>query len=395
MDHNQPTQTEIVDSAGQAAGTATQNAEGAQPAEGTAKRTQRETSAQKAARLVNEQVGTTGAGTEQPIGKPDGEEGAAKPIGKPDGEGDKEGAAAEGDQGAGDKDGEGKGDEADKGEEAEPELEFKLEELDPELAKSPALRKRWDEQQKGVQRLVNQAKEARDTARKDSEELGELMPRVERVLEWEEALINPETSEEAVDRLIAALAEERKVPISQLIGKLLERASNEAKEFEIDEKEIQDNYAKEGFDTPGEYRAYKRAKIEIAKEEREKQRQAQAATRTQSEAETKEQQRARFVKDVAPKVAQEVAKNYQGFAVTPEQVAEALEALPQFAKEPAKAVIHHFAEEFAVHAAERAKTPSAPPLVPSGNSKSAATPLPPPGKRKAADIMRANGQLNE
>lgn len=269
--------------------------------------------------------------------------------------------------------------------------EFKLAELDPELAKNPAVLKRWNEQQAGVEKIVSKAKDAIESAKAKEAEFEELMPGIQRMVSWGEVLENPETVADGLADLVTKLAALHGKTVEDLIGGFASSTASGKKADEIDEAEIQANYREQGFDSPGEYRAYKRAELAFNKKFAALEAQTKDQRTKQSQAETKRTEEERFLQELAPTIVETVKKTHQGFTVTPQQVAEAIKAYPALAKEPAKAVIVHFAADYQKHLVQSAKQEEAPTMVPAADSKANAVKLPPPGKRSALDIMRANG----
>jgi ribosomal protein L15 len=348
---------------------------------------------------VVEKVRQQIAGTDNTLGTP----GKAKEEGEGDSKSADEGAAGassgSGTSGSDADEGTGKQTEDEKGKEGkEDELDKAVAELeklglDPELAKNPDIAKRWADNQKGVKNIVNLAKAAQAEANKAAEEFQELMPAMERVASWEAALADPKLAPDALADLIPKLGEVTGLSLKDLCGKVLELLEKEGKEDEIDEDEIQANYAKEGFDTPGEYRAYKRAKLEFQREQKASERARRDQANANSQADQKRDERERFIRNTAPTIVSEVAKKYNNFKITPEQVAEAIDTFPQFAKEPLRAVVKHLAEELATHQAAVARKPEIPEVPEGDTSSGSTTKLPPVRERTAKHYVAAAQQV--
>lgn len=87
-----------------------------------------------------------------------------------------------------------------------------LPELDAELAKNPALLKRWQEQQKGVEKLVNRWKS-------NLEVLGQTVAKLSEIQSYVEKFENPSTWKEGLKELAERLSRHYGEPLDEIFGK--------------------------------------------------------------------------------------------------------------------------------------------------------------------------------
>jgi DNA repair exonuclease SbcCD ATPase subunit len=251
------------------------------------------------------------------------------------------------------------------------EFEYKLPDLIPEIEASPEALKRVKDYERGINKIVERAK-AKEA------ELTELIPRVQAMSEWGQAFESPETAIEAYRELGQRL--------SQVHGLDLGAAEASTSKYEADD--YGDDWEAAGFDSPGEYRAYVKAKAEMEAMIKPYQAELEKLKTERERAEQERQFRERVDK-LAPKAIKALAVEDNGWKVTREMVAEAIQNLPQFADDPVKAVRMWHSDNRAKYMARKASEGSQRRTdMVKGKSAAQGHKMPDPGHVKAADILR-------
>jgi|GEM_PF-3781150 len=239
-------------------------------------------------------------------------------------------------------------------------------ELDEELAANPKLKKRWDEMEKGVQKLLNRAKE-RETAATN-------------MLSWQTALSDPATARDALKTLAEQVAKLNGFTVQEAFGF---QTSDPAADADVDYGDSE--WERAGYQSRGEWLAEQRAKK--AAEELYQKLRAEVAPATQelermraerADAERR-QQFERAIDQVAPKVIKRLEAQELGWKVTKEMIAEAAREMPRLAeKNLPEAVRKWHAGSLAQHlkgAASKTRA-KAPDLVNGANSRPRGTSKP-------------------
>lgn len=252
------------------------------------------------------------------------------------------------------------------------EESYELPALLPEIANNAEALAKVKNFEKGVQKIVQRAK-AKEA------ELAEMIPRVQQMSEWGDLLANKDTVASALADLVSKLSAYHQIPLN-LTG------AQGAPNAQVDDED----WESAGFDSPGEYRAYKRAISEIETKYGPKLGELDAMKQERQKA-SERKQFEDYLAEQAPRTIKLLAKADNGWTVTSEMVAEAVRNLPQFAKTPAKAVQMYFSDERAKHYArlQSEGKKQKPDMVDGG--RASGHQLPPVGQRTALDYMKLNG----
>jgi hypothetical protein len=195
-----------------------------------------------------------------------------------------------------------------------PELDSKLKEALGDNAEALEL---WERQWKGIAK--------RERRLKDSED------RVQTFAAYEQGLTNKETAPGFLNHLISVVEQQTGLTKEQLLG--LTATDNGQPQWE-----------QEGY--------YSEKELELAR----KQQALEAKLSSLESAEAKREQEKEeklWLDRQTPKIAKTIEGQYDGFKVTPGMVKKAIDALPQFKDEPARAVEMFFARELVKHASEK------------------------------------------
>jgi hypothetical protein len=221
-------------------------------------------------------------------------------------------------------------------EEDEEEDSSHLPDLDNEIAKlSPELKKRWEQQWKGVVKRESRLQEAEK--------------RFEALASYEQAFADRATAAEAVRSLAEQLAKIHGQDVAEYLG------GPEAAQQTYSEGD--EPWVREGFQYEGEWKAYRRAKEEAKRELADTYGLDQELIRDLKE----ERERAKSAREMdayldknTSKVVNTLRVQEDGWPVTRDMVAEAVKNLPQFKEKPADAVRMWFAKDLAKHARAKA-----------------------------------------
>lgn len=196
------------------------------------------------------------------------------------------------------------------GEDALPQLDAKIREA---IGDNAEALEAWKRQWKGVEKRENRLKAEEE--------------RLDVFSRYEQALVNPDTAEAALRHLVQSVAEATGI-------KLTISASDNAAEGEDWEKA--GYYSQKEYELAKELEAQK-AKLNSIESERAQERQ--------------EREERGWLNNMTPKVAKQIAAEYDGFEVTNAMLKEAVTNLPQFKSEPAKAVKMYYADDLIKHTA--------------------------------------------
>jgi len=233
-------------------------------------------------------------------------------------------------------------------------------ELDAELAKVPGATKRWQEQLAGLEKVKSRYQELSEKATP--------------VLEWAERFDNKETAVSEYKQLARLLSDLHGIPVEQFIG------DSAASHVDNNDDADLEPWEKEGFVYQDEYDVYTKAKQDAKAEllkELDPYLQELKATKQQREQERIRAERESYLDKVTPRTQKLLAKTENGWTVTREMVEKALDAFPQLADEPARAVKAYYADELKAHTAKvvtELASPKAPEILPKSS---------PAGRKKA------------
>lgn len=213
-------------------------------------------------------------------------------------------------------------------------------------------RTRWDQQVAGLEKIDNK--------------LTELAAHTVRLTNWEEALSNPDTAQDALLQLEANL-KEKGIDMRSVFGKPTETTDN-APEFELE--------SDQKLHASAVATAVKQAKTELlaslgynpsdVKALLDERAQAQRDTEFQS-----------YVNGLTPRVAARAIKT-EGWTVTKEMVATAAKESPDLIKtDPIKALKKAFPDEYANHKASKATEKEVPTMVDGGTTRGIEIPTDP------------------
>jgi hypothetical protein len=266
--------------------------------------------------------------------------------------------------------------------------------LDAELAKNPALKERWDQRMKGVDKLVERNKA-------QAEALGS----------WNqiaEALEDPQRAFETYENIGRILAD-----IHGKAPKTLTATAHAAQDKGADWKtlgfEDEDEFmaSRLEFDSKEGYQSFKKAlhelqgpvidalKAKIAKLEGDVE-----GTKAEREAAKAEREKAEnaqrynaWINATAPKVVEQIAKEDQGWKITTDMVDKAVRKFPHLIKTPIEAVYAAYPKELKAHYAKanRKDAPKGPELN-TQTSRNAGVALPDdPEDWTAAKVLAIHG----
>jgi len=237
-------------------------------------------------------------------------------------------------------------------------------ELPDELKGNPEVYKRYIETQKGITKVLSQAKEGKTEAEKALEILKPYRHFVD-IIEGDDKV--------AAANALKFIAQQIKVDLGQV------EAPDDGTPA----------WQKEGFEYEGEYKAYQRAKADALKEFEAKFGPTVEEFQQQKQEQTQAKEFQSFIDKEAPSVMGFLAKTENGWGVTKDMVAEAARQFPNMKDDLAKAVKMTFVDEFAAHKAGTTKTKEGPEMLSGSTSRAKVMPTGDPEEWSIHDIAKA------
>lgn len=247
----------------------------------------------------------------------------------------------------------------------------KVHKLDPELAKNPAITKRYGEMVEGILKSVT-------TIDEDVKWLETQTARVANMIEFTEALTDVDSAAGALRQLAEIAANTVGVPVSKLLSPIDEAAVSSSLE-EIMGVKGGDWW--ESFDSEADYISIKEMVEKAYKSGYEAHRkEAEPIVKSVQDRKKQESEQRQLDTTVArefPAIRANFDKSYRGFVVTREMLKTAIAEYPQFAQSPEKAIKAKYVEEISNHLQKVTEKP----VVTEGLADSSTK-----GKRKVTDL---------
>lgn len=270
-----------------------------------------------------------------------------------------------------------------------PTLDPELIKLDPELARNPAISKRWAERVAGIEKVLVEAQAAKVQADEVNKWFAETGQQASAMAAWGDGLMSSDVvvRDKTFGELIQMLAVHHKVTPEDLIASYTKTPSGSSAGTEKPKR-----LDKDAFDTPEGYQTYvadmDRADAAVAAQTALEARLRALEAGTQQQTQT-QQQRTEFlsyVDKIAPDTIKAIATADSGWVITKAMVAKALEAQPHLRNRPQLAVQQQFSTERAKHYAKVATEKTAAPMG-GGQAAVSTVPKKDPLKYSALDAI--------